>query len=74
MHVCGHFHSGEKLGTVKQLYDYNRKDGKKKYMLDINIMNISCYPDETFAAPDWSKHATMGDYVILLPKKEEKKN
>lgn len=69
MHVCGHFHSDEKLGTIAQL---QKLAHKKK---DLSIMNISCYPDDTFAAPDWSKHATMGDYVILLPvKKQQKKD
>jgi Uncharacterized iron-regulated protein len=70
MHVCGHFHSDEKLGTVQQFMNYAAKLDKWVP----KVMNISCYPDETFANPDWSKHATMGDYVILLPKKEDKKN
>ena len=55
-HCVGKFHSDEKLGTAEQLQMRNKK---------IRILNISCFPDKSFASPDWTKFQNLGDYVIL---------
>lgn len=55
-HCVGKFHSDEKLGTVAQLQNRNKK---------LRILNISCFPDKTFNDPDWEKFTHLGDYVIL---------
>ena len=31
----------------------------------LRILNISCFPDKSFASPDWSKFEMLGDYVII---------
>ena len=46
----------EKLGTARQLMMRNKK---------LRILNISCFPDKSFASPDWSKFEMLGDYVII---------
>ncbi|MFZ9388012.1 MAG: ChaN family lipoprotein [Chitinophagaceae bacterium] len=55
-HCVGKFHTDEKLGTAAQLAMRNRK---------IRILNISCFPDKSFAGPDWEKFSHLGDFVIL---------
>ncbi|MEI9810980.1 MAG: ChaN family lipoprotein [Bacteroidota bacterium] len=55
-HMVGRFHCDEKLGTLAQLQ--NRKSGLK-------ILNISCFSDSSFAAPDWEKFSNLGDYIII---------
>lgn len=57
-HLNGKFHTDEKLGIPAQLANYA---GKK----EIRMLNISCFPDSSFNAPDWKKFATLGDYVII---------
>jgi uncharacterized iron-regulated protein len=56
LHLVGRFHCDEKLGTLAQLQ--NRK-------ASLNIMNISCFSDSSFTAPDWEKFRKLGDYVII---------
>lgn len=55
-HCVGKFHVEEKLGTAAQLLMRNKK---------LRILYISCFPDKSFANPDWSKFEQLGDYVIL---------
>lgn len=55
-HCVGKFHTDEKLGTARQLMMRNKK---------LRILNISCFPDKSFASPDWSKFEMLGDYVII---------
>ncbi len=55
-HCVGKFHSDEKLGTAAQLQQRNKK---------LRILNISCFPDKSFANPDWAVFTALGDYVIL---------
>ena len=55
-HCVGKFHVDEKLGTAAQLQQRSKK---------IRIRNISCFPDKSFANPDWSKFERLGDFVIL---------
>lgn len=55
-HCVGKFHVDEKLGTARQLMMRNKK---------LRILNISCFPDKSFANPDWTKFETLADYVIL---------
>jgi len=55
-HCVGKFHTDEKLGTARQLMMRNKK---------LRILNISCFPDQSFANPDWSKFESLGDYVII---------
>ncbi|HMU45059.1 MAG TPA: ChaN family lipoprotein [Chitinophagaceae bacterium] len=55
-HCVGKFHCDEKLGTAAQLLMRNKK---------LAILNISCFPDKSFANPDWSGFDTLGDFVIL---------
>jgi uncharacterized iron-regulated protein len=58
--VNGGFHSDEKLGAAAQL---------KKYKSKLRILNITCFPDESFANPDWSKYSKNNDYIILTDPK-----
>lgn len=55
-HMVGRFHTDEKLGTAEQLQKRNAK---------LNILNISCFSDSSFANPDWSKFSNLGDYIIM---------
>lgn len=55
-HCVGRFHSDEKLGTVAQLQNRNKK---------LKILNISCFSDASFSNPDWEKFSYLGDYVII---------
>lgn len=55
-HCVGKFHTDEKLGTAHQLMMRNKK---------LRILNISCFPDKSFANPEWSKFEFLGDYVII---------
>lgn len=55
-HLNGRFHTDDQLGTFTQLQRSNKK---------INIQNISCFPAEDFNNPDWSKYASLGNYVIV---------
>jgi uncharacterized iron-regulated protein len=55
-HLVGRFHTDDQLGTFTQLQRSNSK---------IKIRNISCFPAEDFNNPDWSKYASLGDYVIV---------
>lgn len=55
-HCVGKFHSDEKLGTAAQLAMRNKK---------LKILNISCFPDESFDNPDWEKLSYLGDYIII---------
>ena len=55
-HCVGKFHSDEKLGTAAHLQKKNKK---------LRILNISCFPDKSFANPDWEKFSTLADYVII---------
>ncbi len=55
-HCVGKFHSDEKLGTAAQLQLRNKK---------LRILNISCFPDKSFANPDWESLSQLGDFVIL---------
>jgi uncharacterized iron-regulated protein len=55
-HCVGKFHTDEKLGTAMQLLMRNKK---------IRILNISCFPDKSFASPGWAKFEHLGDYIIL---------
>lgn len=57
-HLNGKFHTDEKLGIPAQLVKYA---GKK----DIKVLNISCFPDSSFDAPDWKQYAALGDFIIL---------
>ncbi len=55
-HCVGKFHTDEKLGTAAQLQMKNKK---------LRIVNISCFPDKSFANPDWSSLSLLGDYIII---------
>jgi uncharacterized iron-regulated protein len=55
-HCVGKFHTDEKLGTAAQLQMRNKK---------LRILNISCFPDKSFANPDWAAFEKLGDYVIV---------
>jgi uncharacterized iron-regulated protein len=55
-HCVGRFHTDEKLGTAAQLLMRDKK---------IRILNISCFPDKSFADPEWEKFEHLGDYIIL---------
>ncbi|MBK6936403.1 MAG: ChaN family lipoprotein [Chitinophagaceae bacterium] len=55
-HCVGKFHSDEKLGTAAQLAMRNKK---------LKILNISCFPDESYDNPDWEKFSYLGDYIII---------
>jgi len=55
-HCVGKFHSDEKLGTLAQLQKRNKK---------LAILNISCFPDDSFDNPDWGKFEVLGDFIIL---------
>jgi len=55
-HCVGKFHSDEKLGTLAQLQKRNNK---------LTILNISCFPDDSFDNPDWSRFEVLGDFIIL---------
>lgn len=66
-HLNGKFHTDEKLGIASQLAKYA---GKRK----IKMLNISCFPDESFDKPDWVKFAALGDFIIItkpVAKKEK---
>jgi uncharacterized iron-regulated protein len=56
LHLNGRFHSDNKLGTVWQLNCLTRK---------AVIQNISCFPADDFAAPDWKKYLALGDFIIV---------
>jgi uncharacterized iron-regulated protein len=60
LQLNGGFHSEEKLGAAAQL---------KKYVPNVQILNIAAYSDEQFDNPDWSKFAKNGDYIILTDPK-----
>ncbi len=62
-HCVGKFHCDEKLGTAAQLALRNKK---------LKILNISCFPDESFDNPDWEKLSYLGDYIILTNPKLRK--
>lgn len=55
-HINGRFHSDEKLGTYARLIAQSPK---------LRALNISCFYDESFKKPDWSKFVGLGDYVIV---------
>ncbi|MBS1621719.1 MAG: ChaN family lipoprotein [Bacteroidetes bacterium] len=60
-HLCGRFHSDEKLGTLAQLQKRKSK---------LKILNISSFSDESFDISDpaifnWEKFSNLGDYVIV---------
>ncbi len=55
-HCVGKFHTDEKLGTAAQLQKRSKK---------LRILNISCFPDKSFANPSWQEFEHLGDYVIL---------
>lgn len=55
-HCVGRFHCEEKLGTAAQLAMRNKK---------LKILAISSFSDKSFANPDWSQFANLGDYVII---------
>jgi uncharacterized iron-regulated protein len=56
----GGFHSENKLGVPQQLV---------KYYPNIRVLNIACYPDDSFDSPDWSKYSKDNDYIILTDPK-----
>ena len=60
LQVNGGFHSDEKLGAAAQL---------KRYDPAVRILNIACFPDDSFANPDWSKYSKNNDYIILTDPK-----
>jgi uncharacterized iron-regulated protein len=55
-HCVGKFHTDEKLGMAAQLQKRNKK---------LKILNISCFPDKSFANPEWDKMSALGDYIII---------
>ena len=55
-HCVGKFHVDEKLGTAAQLHMRNKK---------LQIMNISCFPDNSFNNPIWDQFINLADFVIL---------
>ncbi|MEL6677037.1 MAG: ChaN family lipoprotein, partial [Bacteroidota bacterium] len=55
-HLIGRFHTDYQQGTFEQLQQYGKK---------LRIRNISCFPAEDFADPDWSAYRDLGDFVIL---------
>lgn len=57
-HLNGKFHTDEKLGIPAQLKNYA---GRK----EINMLNISCFPDSSFEQPEWEKYNMLGDYIII---------
>lgn len=57
LHLNGRFHSDEQLGTVAHLRNYVPRR--------ISIVNISCFPDESFNKPDWASFVHLGDFIIL---------
>jgi uncharacterized iron-regulated protein len=63
LQVNGGFHSEEKLGTAAQL---------KKYAPKARVLNIACFPDDSFDNPDWSKFSKNNDYIILTNPKLSK--
>jgi uncharacterized iron-regulated protein len=60
MHLNGRFHTDEKGGIIAQLNKYSKNR--------LNILNISCFYLEDISAPDWSKYAALGDFVIVTHK------
>ncbi|MBS1520433.1 MAG: ChaN family lipoprotein [Bacteroidetes bacterium] len=60
LQLNGGFHSEEKLGAAAQL---------KKYSSKPKILNITCFSDEQFDNPDWSKYSKNNDYIILTDPK-----
>lgn len=56
LHVNGRFHSDEQLGTVAHLHRYLRRRA---------VSNISCFPHESFARPDWSAFSNLARFIIL---------
>lgn len=55
-HCVGKFHVEENLGASAQLQMRNKK---------LRILNIICFPDKSFANPDWVKLSSLGDYIII---------
>ncbi len=55
-HCVGKFHTDEKLGTSAQLQMRDKK---------IRELHISCFPEKSFANPNWASFAHLGDYIIL---------
>lgn len=55
-HMVGNFHCDEKLGTLAQLQHRSKK---------IKILNISCFSDASFDAPNWDQFGLRGDFVII---------
>jgi len=56
LHINGRFHSDEQLGTVAHLRNYLRRKV---------VANISCFPHESFAHPDWSAFSNLARFIIL---------
>jgi uncharacterized iron-regulated protein len=56
LQVNGRFHSDEGFAIVTQL---------KKYSPKTKSLIISTGEDESFPNIDWSKHKTLGDYIII---------
>jgi uncharacterized iron-regulated protein len=58
--VNGRFHSDEGYAIVTQLMHYRPKT---------TLAIISASSDESFPMIDWSKHSTLGDYIIITDPK-----
>ncbi|SMO81394.1 ChaN family lipoprotein [Solitalea koreensis] len=54
----GRFHSDEYLGICERL----KKSGLK-------VLTISCFSDESFGHPDYSKFSNLADYIIITDPK-----
>jgi uncharacterized iron-regulated protein len=70
LHLNGRFHTDEKLGIPAQLKKYTSADSEP-----LKMLNISCfYSEGDLQNPDWKKHETLGDYIIITQKfkKDEK--
>lgn len=55
-HLCGRFHSDEKLGTVAQLLERRPK---------VKVVNISCFPSDSDDAKTPDKFGSIADFVIV---------
>nr|WP_068892327.1 ChaN family lipoprotein [Pedobacter panaciterrae] len=56
LQLNGRFHSDEKLGTLAKLKSTSKK---------LIISNLSCFPSADYSNPDWEKHKSLGDYIII---------
>ncbi len=57
LHINGKLHSDEEAGIMPYLKKRNSK---------LKALVISCFPDESFSSPSWTKFSSsMADYIII---------